>query len=293
MEEKQVLVRKAQLSETELKDIAELAHLCEQHDDGIEMRLNWEMLRERVGNVTNDFLYYEHGTPIGFLALYSFSSQEAEMSGMVHPDYRRQGIFRLLYMVAAEECKKRNIPKLVLFCDHASRSGKAFAEAMGAHYRSSEYKMELREVKKPHLSPLSQRLHIRQAQPEDAPIVARITTRAFRMDDSELTTALERDLSSSNRHIYLAELDGEPVGVINVLMTDDEGFIYGFSVLPEHQGQGYGRSILSWTVDTLLAEKPRRILLEVAPENDHALALYRSCGFKETRTFDYYEVAVT
>ncbi|MBA2286826.1 MAG: GNAT family N-acetyltransferase [Ktedonobacteraceae bacterium] len=287
------MVRKTQLSETELKDIAELAHLCEQHDDGIEMRLNWEILRERVGNVTNDFLYYEHGTPIGFLALYSFHSQEAEMSGMVHPDYRRQGIFRLLYTVAAEECKKRNIPKLVLFCDHASRSGKAFAEAMGAHYRSSEYKMELREIKKPHLSPLSQRLHIRRAQLEDVPTIARITTRAFRMDDSELATALERDLSGSNRRIYVGELDGEPVGVINVLIPGDEAFIYGFSVLPEHQGQGYGRSMLSWTVATLLDEKPRRIMLEVAPENDNALSLYRSCGFKETRTFDYYEIAVT
>jgi ribosomal protein S18 acetylase RimI-like enzyme len=38
----------------------------------------------------------------------------------------------------------------------------------------------------------------------------------------------------------------------------------------------------------LLEEHAERIFLEVASENDRALALYKSCGFKEVTVYDYY-----
>ncbi|MBI3966516.1 MAG: hypothetical protein HY329_12860 [Chloroflexi bacterium] len=44
-------------------------------------------------------------------------------------------------------------------------------------------------------------------------------------------------------------------------------------------------------VKTLLAsESWKRVLIEVETRNQNALGLYRSCGFREVTTYDFYRV---
>lgn len=42
----------------------------------------------------------------------------------------------------------------------------------------------------------------------------------------------------------------------------------------------------------ILKEKPAKISLEVACENVNALNLYKSCGFAEVTSYDYYGIAL-
>ncbi|MNW11442.1 ribosomal-protein-alanine N-acetyltransferase [compost metagenome] len=74
-----------------------------------------------------------------------------------------------------------------------------------------------------------------------------------------------------------------------MLEPGESGFIYGFCVLPEYRGKGYGRQILSQTI-TALKEKDQavEIKLEVSVENEKALGLYESCGFATRNANDYY-----
>ena len=97
------------LLQAELKEIQQLAQLCNQAD-GIRLKLNWDMLMERSSEVTNDFLFYSDGILIGFLGIYIFKSTEAEISGMVHPDYHHQGTvsFSALVEAAKQVCKERD-----------------------------------------------------------------------------------------------------------------------------------------------------------------------------------------
>jgi ribosomal protein S18 acetylase RimI-like enzyme len=290
--QKHGLVRKRTLAVEELQEIAALAALCQERE-GIAVRLLWEMLRSRSGQVTNDFLYYEDGQLLGYLALYSFNPREAELTGMVHPGRRRQGIFSLLFRLANQELRSRGVPRILLFFDRNSLGAQGFAQAVKARYHNSEYRM-VRELESAPLRVEQQDgVRIRPARVDEAPLLTHITARAFEMtEDRALLAETTRDITSPRRVTLVTEVAGEVVGLIRYIDDEDEAFIYGFCMLPEHQGKGYGRQTLAWTVEHVLRRRPRRIALEVDTTNEGALALYRSCGFEITTTFDYYEVPV-
>jgi ribosomal protein S18 acetylase RimI-like enzyme len=84
------------------------------------------------------------------------------------------------------------------------------------------------------------------------------------------------------------EYDGERVGKLRWHVEEKESWIYGFAVTPKLQGNGIGRSALIQAVQNE-AEKGQEIFLEVVPENEHALKLYQSSGFKPFATQDYYK----
>jgi ribosomal protein S18 acetylase RimI-like enzyme len=290
--QKQGLIRKRTLSPEDLQDIASLAEACGQHEP-IMVRLNWEMLRSRSGQVTNDFFYYEEGTLLGYLALYSFNPREAEMTGMVHPTRRRQGIFYALFRLANQELKHRAVPQILMFFDRQSSGGQGFARAMGARYRHSEHRM-IREADDaaPQVT-LSEGVRIRLARSDEVQWLTHITAVAFDMEeDAALLADTTRDITDPRRVALVTEVAGQVVGVIRYIDGEQEVFIYGFCMLPEWQGRGYGRQTLAWTVGEILRQRPRRIALEVDTVNEGALSLYQSCGFAVTHTFDYYEVDV-
>src|SRR5690348_17270226 len=94
------LVRRNRLSAGELAEIEGLAAICRGYE-GLELQLNFEVLRARPGTETNDFLYYAGGGLVGFLEMYG---AEVEVIGMVHPGHRRRGIFSTLLAAARAEC---------------------------------------------------------------------------------------------------------------------------------------------------------------------------------------------
>ena len=114
-----------------------------------------------------------------------------------------------------------------------------------------------------------------------------------RAEDTEVEENIKEiymqvDDSSIN---YIAELKEKIIGKIRIEKIDNEGFIYGFGVLPDFRGKGYGREILSSALDILKKENVDNIFLEVATENKNALGLYESCGFEEISVMDYYVVS--
>ena len=158
-EQGQSLIRKHQLTDTELSEIEQLIDICNKYED-LHMRFNW--LRTRpLSEETNDFLYYEDGKLAGYLNISSYGTKEKELLGMVHPEHRHKGIFRTLLMAAREECMRRGVQKLILVCEHASRSGLAFAAAIGAHYDFSEHAMMLGDFQERHT--VDEEVHVQEA----------------------------------------------------------------------------------------------------------------------------------
>lgn len=68
---------------------------------------------------------------------------------------------------------------------------------------------------------------------------------------------------------------------------DGEAYIYGFAILPEFQGKGYGGKALRNIVKQQ-HEAGYSIGLDVEAKNMHALRLYENIGFKTTQGQDYY-----
>jgi ribosomal protein S18 acetylase RimI-like enzyme len=285
----QGIVAKQGLSADDLAQIRQLADICNAYE-GLNLKLNWEDLRLRTADETSDFAYYRQGALIGFLGIYIFGSQRAEISGMVHPDARRGGIFRVLLDAAQAECARRGCSEVLLICERTSRSGAAFARAMGGRLVFSEHKMELDQQAR--LPAVAGPVRLRRAQIADADIVARIVAISFgeAPDNAAARQSIIKDMQSELRQFFIGELDGVPIGALNLSADEADIGIYGFGVLPDQRGRGYGRQMLAQAIQEALAQHARRVTLEVETNNNSALALYQSCGFSEVANYDYYQL---
>jgi ribosomal protein S18 acetylase RimI-like enzyme len=279
------LVARLRLSPLELDELRELARICDEHDHAT-VRFNWDTLATRSGYEPSDFLFYRNNKLVGALSIYAFSRDEAEASGMVHPDERRKHIFTTLAGAAVAELRRRGIPRLVFFCDHRSKAGIALLEASSAEFSHSEYRMDLEELRLP--EQFDERLVVERADIDDVDAVVEITANAFNMPKLEFRDQVVSKLDSEQTQYYVARLDGKPIGVLTLILGDNDAGIYGFAVIPELRGRGYGRQILIRVIQKVRESSDRLVYLEVAPENDRALGLYTSVGFREVTRYDYY-----
>ena len=285
--QKQGLITKQTLTNAELADIEQLTDTCNNHEN-LHMRLSW--LRTRPpANETNDFLYYQDSTFLGYLNVSSYGTKEKELIDMVHPDHRRKGIFRALLTAAREECLRQGVQQFILICEHASQSGMAYATAIGAHYAFSEHEMVLGPFQQKHS--LDERLHIRKAGADDAEVLTSIMATDFG-DLDEAQHYITSFLPRPDQPFYLATLDQEPIGCLRLDETADSVGIYGFVVRPEYRGRGYGRQLLESVIRTIQAKSQRPITLEVETNNTNAIGLYQSCGFEVKATYDYYNLDI-
>ena len=95
-----------------------------------------------------------------------------------------------------------------------------------------------------------------------------------------------------NDKTYMIEHDGIIIGKINVEFGDQYAFLFGFGILPEYRGKGYGRKGLTETLRIIEAQGVKVIELDVVCTNKNALGLYQSCGFEEQSVMNYYNVAL-
>ncbi|MGH4123544.1 MAG: GNAT family N-acetyltransferase [Clostridium sp.] len=294
------ILMKLELNEQEYEAIKNLEAVCyEEQKTNLKLELDFKMhqMKNSIKNKSvAEFLYYENEILIGYLGLCNFGGNTVEVSGMVHPKFRRKGIFRKLYLIAKEEWQRTCPSEVLLLCDHTSISGLAFINDIGAEYGSSEYKMCLnkKNLELTH----TQGIKLRLATNEDAAEIDRQSSIYFGLlekedEDKESEEDTEKlSIQGYDNFInYMAELAGEIIGKIHINIVDNEGFIYGFGVLPEYRGKGYGREVLCLALDILKKKQVDNIFLEVATENKNALGLYESCGFEEISVMDYYVVS--
>jgi ribosomal protein S18 acetylase RimI-like enzyme len=292
---KQGLITKQTLTDTELTEIEQLGHICDNYEN-LHVRIDWIKLRPQGGDETNDFLYYEDGILVGYLVVDAYGTEEVELTGMVHPDYRRKRIFTTLLTAAKQECRGRGVRKLVLVCEQSSRSGQAFIATSGAHHDFSEYRMVLETFREKKV--FDDRLFFREAYQSD--LEALVTILIDGSDDTveEVKSYIREGFNEPYCHFYLATFGEaslgckEPIGCLRLYDMADEVGIYGFVVRPEYRGRGYGRQMLEETIRTIQAGSQKRIMLEVDTGNANAIGLYRSSGFKETTTYGYYSIAM-
>jgi ribosomal protein S18 acetylase RimI-like enzyme len=278
---------KQSLSEQELAAVKVLADVCT-HYEQIDLRLGWSALQSYLGDAVRHFLCYKDGALIGFLSFAGIGGDEAEGTGMVHPDRRRKGVFRALVEAAKAECGPRGTDTLIFACDRRSAAARAALQALGAQHTFSEHKMELAEAKVS-VEPQN-RLKLQKASVHDADDIAEILAQDAGMQAERFRPMIAAAIMMQSRQYYTAKVDGQTVGTINIDIIDGDAYIYGFVVRPEQRGRGYGRQILARTIEEIVSERPQPVFLEVETNNAVALSLYRSLGFTITDTHDYYRV---
>ncbi|MDP5273541.1 GNAT family N-acetyltransferase [Chengkuizengella axinellae] len=269
-------------SQQKLTQIKELQEICEK-EEPISLKLNWDNLRTRKVNEKRDFFYEEKGELVGFLGLYLFGTK-IEVCGMVHPDYRKRGIFSTLIQEALTLCDRERFSTILLNAPASSLSAKQFLENKYS-YRFSEFQMQWKATS---ISPSSE-VVVRKAKKDDLELEVELDVRCFQFSEEESKSLNARVKGEENRFFYMIDYTGQTIGKITVDRANGEAWIYGFAILPEYQGRGIGRKAL---MNTVLAEheKGYPVFLEVEATNKNALKLYTDCGFESYSVQDYYEV---
>jgi len=88
------------------------------------------------------------------------------------------------------------------------------------------------------------------------------------------------DLWYNLEQLYFAHHEGEPVGILD--LNPGEGMINNVGVAPPHRGKGYGRQIMLFGMKTLKQGGLERARLRVHVDNERAIHLYETLGFKVT-----------
>jgi ribosomal protein S18 acetylase RimI-like enzyme len=289
----QGLIKRQTLTEAEQTEIELLTAICDNYE-GLHIPIDIDLLQSRSSQRTNDFLYYANGALVGYLTVYDWSVEEWELTGMVHPQHRRKGIFRTLLDAAKEESIHSGVRRLLLICEETSISGKAFVQAVGAVYEFSEHEMVLTNFQD--RGTFDERLFFQKANASDVDTIAAVLAGSFGVSEDGAKERVMQHLQNPNRHFYLATfgIEGlgcrEPVGVLRLEEGAKTVGIYGFGILPDYRGRGYGRQMLEEAIRTIRVSSQKPITLSVDTTNTNALGLYRSCGFETKTTYGYYAI---
>ena len=131
-------------------------------------------------------------------------------------------------------------------------------------------------------------LHIEPAATRDVDAIARLHAQGF-----------YRGWPREDFASYLADTERTPAyvacdarhrvaGFAMLRLAADEAELMTIAVDPKWRGRGIGAALLRAAFEDLLMSSARRLFLEVAADNQPALALYRAHGFAEIGRRDGY-----
>jgi ribosomal-protein-alanine N-acetyltransferase len=89
------------------------------------------------------------------------------------------------------------------------------------------------------------------------------------------------DSLAAGYHCWIVECGGEVAGYAVVMVAAGEAHLLNLSVAAPWQRRGIGREALAFVLKLACDYGAGKILLEVRPSNQAAIALYASAGFAE------------
>lgn len=119
---------------------------------------------------------------------------------------------------------------------------------------------------------------LREAGAEAAEQLAALHARIFG-DKAWNADAIRQLFEVEGTEAMLAEVGDEPVGLIIHRMLWGDGEILTLGVASEHRRGGIGSRLLATAMNGMVMQGVNRVFLEVAVNNEAAIAMYESMGF--------------
>ena len=249
---------------------------------------------------------------IGYLSVFLPEEGTAELNVLIHPDYRRQGIFTELLQRAKAALSAIGTKEFVFVCEPSSSDATAAMFAIKAEKRSSEYQMFLESsahisssfrnmtpaINSPETSKGKRKQilcntpgELLEATPDDLPLLGRMNALFFETSEEMGELFAEDSYYTPGITVYkyvIIEKNKKtvPIGTICFCEEAHSGNIFGLGILPEYRGLGYGKDLLN----ALLARIPtdKIIYLQVSSRNAAAFQLYQKTGFQIIAQQDFW-----
>lgn len=233
-------------------------------------------------------LCYHHDRMAGMLTWYGLGDGKAVVNGMVHPDYRRQGLFRRMLALARTEQHKVGIDSLEYRIVADCPSGLALVDRLGGQRGKAEYGMAWRSA--PQALPDHPSLTLRPMAEGDFEFAVACSTQAFG-DTEQWTREYLTRTARPPRTAWMVSVDGDDIGFVRFFhFNASSALIQDVCVLPKRQKAGYGYALVCEAVRLLRAQGVEHIRLNVDTDNERALGLYRKAGFQVEAEYHHYAV---
>lgn len=286
-----------QLSQANLSALQILLNTC-QAIDGSSIPIYPHLLHlYRAGPPS--LLYYQEKQLIGFLALFHFYPDAAEVALLVHPNYRKKGIAKHLWQTMIEVTETLVPPLQSLIISTPSALKQPWLKHYAFQHSNTEHEMRCTDYMPParHLSerPHASNPHtsntytITQANPKDIEFLHRIDSVCFNTDRPNPFDRIKQLLATKNLKIFLISYQQQPIGQVCLIFEKQQIRLTDLAILPHMQHKGFGQALLVHCLNHVNQYQPKQITLTVAADNHPALHLYQHMGFQIYNTVDYYK----
>src|SRR3989338_4249388 len=284
------LLKTTELTKQDLRTLKNLVEECQQAD-GFRIKLYWNILADRQLPEFDDLFYYQNGKLIGYLALFAFKEEEAELNDIIHPKHRRQGIFSYLLQEAILDLPKRGIRSIQIICNQQAQAALNFVKKLPeTQYDHSEYQMIA--TRNPSFTEVPT-IELQLATKDDIPTLARIDNACFNTTFELVIYRFLSNMKELNRTTWFAKVNGTIIGKMHIRMDEgNKAFIHDLCVLPEFRRKHYAAGMVLTIMDRMKKKGASQVYLDVLADNVNAIQLYEHCGFEITSKNDFWKIPI-
>lgn len=274
-----------QLTEKERKAAKALIASCQAYDQTFREPYLSNMLNFDP-NMPGFFLYYQEGELLGLLTVYA-DYQDVEVSILVDPSHRRQGVARAMYRSFEKDMAAYPIRSVTFQTERVFLDRHPDLASHWGVVEDEETETWLGRDKTPYALDSRSDVKVLLAEPSYLDEIAQLHHQAF--SDPEETLDVSRRyiteaLKDSDGLLYILLKEAQVIGVFTVDLSGNSNYLYGLAIAEAYRGQGYGSYLAKSVVNQLIEQNDKAFQIAVEDSNIGAKRLYENIGFvKQTQ----------
>ena len=273
------------LSQEELSEAKKLINCCQNYDGTYRDPYLSNMLNFDP-NMSAFFLYYEKGELVGLLTVYA-DDQDVEVTILVHPNHRRQGIARALFTSFEKETASFPIRSVTFQTERIFLERHPDFVSNWGLVEDEETETWLVKDRRPYQLVTVSNLEVLLADSSYQEQISQLKFQAF-SEEHESREVVDRyvaeALKDSESRLYILLKDGQVIGTCTVDLSTNTNYFYGLAILELERGKGYGSYLAKSLVNQLIEQNDKEFQIAVEDCNVGAKRLYEKIGFvKQTQ----------
>ena len=274
-----------QLTEKERKAVKALITSCQAYDQTYREPYLSNMLNFDP-NMPAFFLYYQEGKLLGLLTVYA-DNEDVELSILVDPNHRRQGIARALYKSFEEETTFYPIQSVTFQTERVFLDRHPNLASHWGLIEDEEMETWLGRDRSPYTLDSRSDVKVLLADSSYPEEIAQLHHQAFSDAKETLEVShryIAEALDDANSLLYILLKEGQVIGVCTVDVSGNSNYLYGLAVAEAYRGKGYGSYLARSVVNQLIVQNEKTFQIAVEDDNVGAKRLYEKIGFvKQTQ----------
>ena len=273
------------LSQEELSEAKKLINCCQAYDGTYRDPYLSNMLNFDP-NMPAFFLYYEKGELVGLLTVYA-DDQDVEVTILVHPAHRRQGIARALFTSFERETASFPIRSVTLQTERIFLDRYPDFVINWGLVEDEDTETWLGKDRRPYPLEKLSNLEVLLADRSYQDQISQLKFQAF-SEEHESREIVDRyvakALKDPESRLYILLKNGQVIGTCTVDLSTNTNYFYGLAIAELERGQGYGSYLAKFLVNKLIEQNDKEFQIAVEDSNAGAKRLYEKIGFvKQTQ----------